>query len=99
MMSEWAVLSACLVTGFVLGLLFFGGLWWTVRRGIASAQVAFWFLGSLLLRTAVVMMGFWLLGGDDWRRWLATLLGFLLARLLVTQVTRKSELTGTQHEP
>ena len=38
--------------GALLGVFFFGGLWWTVQKGVASERPAFWFLGSLLVRTA-----------------------------------------------
>ena len=39
------------VAGALLGAFFFGGLWWTVQKGVTSEQPALWFLGSLLLRT------------------------------------------------
>ena len=38
------------LAGLVLGAIFFGGLWWTVRKGLSSQQPALWFLGSMLLR-------------------------------------------------
>lgn len=100
MINEWLILSGSLFAGVVLGLLFFGGLWWTVRRGVASAQIALWFFCSLLLRSAIVMVGFWLVGGADWQRWAALLLGFILARIVVTRVTRKMPvLIGAQYAP
>ena len=37
----------------LLGAFFFGGLWWTVQKGVTSETPALWFLGSLLLRTGV----------------------------------------------
>ena len=46
--------------GLALGLIFFGGLWWTVRKAVASRQPALWFLGSLLARMAIVLAGFYL---------------------------------------
>ncbi|TAL88808.1 MAG: ATP synthase subunit I [Rhodanobacter sp.] len=76
------------LAGAGLGVLFFGGLWWTVRKGVASRQPALWFLGSLLLRTGVVGAGFVLVGADDWRRLLLCLLGFVLGRIAVTRLTR-----------
>ena len=36
--------------GGLLGTMFFGGLWWTVRTGVSSQRPALWFLGSLVLR-------------------------------------------------
>ena len=99
-MRDWLTLSVALFAGVALGLIFFGGLWWTVRRGLESSRAALWFLASLLVRTAIAIAGFLLVCGDDWRRWLATLLGFSVARLLVTRMTRKmSPLIEVQHAP
>jgi F1F0 ATPase subunit 2 len=77
-----------LLAGVVLGTVFFGGLWWTVRRAVSARWVALWFFASLLLRTGLVLGGFYLACGDDWQRWLAALLGFVVARMVVTRLTR-----------
>ena len=99
-MPDWLILSVALFTGMALGLIFFGGLWWTVRRGLVSSRTALWFLASLLVRTAIVIAGFLLVCGDDWRRWLAALLGFSAARLVVTRMTRQiPPLIEAQHAP
>jgi F1F0 ATPase subunit 2 len=82
---------ASLIAGLLLGAFFFGGLWWTIRKGIKSERVALWFFGSMLLRTGVVMLGFYFLLGDSWQRMLAGLLGFFSARLFVTWLTRLTE--------
>lgn len=74
--------------GGVLGGIFFGGLWWTVRRGVSSERPALWFLGSLLLRVSIVLTGFYFVGGALWERMLSCLVGFVMARFLVTWVTR-----------
>lgn len=79
-----------LLAGVVLGALFFGGLWWTVQRAASVRWVGLWFFSSLLLRTATVLGGFYLSCGEDWRRWLAALLGFSMARLIITRLTRES---------
>jgi F1F0 ATPase subunit 2 len=82
-MSEILSLAAAAAAGLVLGAIFFGGLWWTVARGMSSRAPALWFLGSKLLRMAIVLGGFYLTGRDHWTRWLMCLLGFVLARLIV----------------
>ena len=87
-MAELLTLASALVAGILLGAFFFGGLWWTVRKGMTSEKVALWFFGSMLLRTGVVMLGFYFVMGDSWQRLLACLLGFILARLIVTRLTR-----------
>lgn len=74
--------------GAGLGVIFFGGLWWTVRRGMASPRPAAWFVGSLVLRMSVVMFGFYFVGGGDWRRLAVCLTGFVLARIAVTRLAR-----------
>jgi len=75
-------------TGVLLGAMFYGGLWWTVRRGVSSKRVALWFFGSLLLRTGLALAGFYVVADGDWQRLLLCLLGFVVARLAVTWLTR-----------
>jgi F1F0 ATPase subunit 2 len=87
-MIEAPVLVQALLAGGVLGAIFFGGLWWTVRVGISSKWSAVLFLGSLLVRTAIVLAGFYFVSQGDWRKVLACLLGFLIARFLVVLLTR-----------
>ena len=75
--------------GVALGAIFFGGLWWTVRKGVTSKQPALWFSCSLLLRMSVTLAGFYLVAGSEWRRLLSCLLGFAMARLAVTRVSQQ----------
>ncbi|ABB23928.1 MULTISPECIES: ATP synthase subunit I [Chlorobium/Pelodictyon group] len=79
-----------LLGGLLLGSLFFGGLWLTVRRGLASPRPWLWFGLSSLLRTMLVLAGFWWLAGNDWRGFLAALLGFTAAKVLAAVLSRKS---------
>ncbi len=87
-MNEPLTLILAWAAGGLLGTVFFGGLWWTVRKGLTSKHPAFWFSGSLLLRISVVLSGFYFVSGGQWARLLACLLGFVLARLAVTRLTR-----------
>lgn len=52
-MNETLALLLAWVAGVLLGVIFFGSLWWTVRRGLSSKRPALWFLSSLLLRTSI----------------------------------------------
>jgi F1F0 ATPase subunit 2 len=83
--------TVALVTGVLLGAMFFGGLWWTVRKGVSSKQPALWFVGSLLLRTSITLVGFYVVARGHWERLLLCLLGFVMARLVVTWFTRAAE--------
>ncbi|MGI4791626.1 MAG: ATP synthase subunit I [Janthinobacterium lividum] len=74
--------------GGALGAVFFGGLWWTVLRGLASPVPALWFFISLLLRTGITVAGFLLVSCGHWERVLACLLSFFIARIVVAKLTR-----------
>ena len=93
-MSETLTLFLAWMAGGVLGVIFFGGLWFTVRRGVSSRQPALWFFGGVLLRMSITMTGFYFVSGGHWERLLACLLGFVMARLAITRLTRPSG--GTQ---
>jgi F1F0 ATPase subunit 2 len=87
-MNNSLILALALVAGLVLGTVFFGGLWWTVRKGISSKSPALWFLGSMVLRTGIVLGGFYFVGQGDWHRLVVCLLGFIIARFIVMRLTR-----------
>jgi F1F0 ATPase subunit 2 len=89
-MNETLALALAWVAGGALGAIFFGGLWWTVRQGVASKQPALWFFGSMLLRMSLTLAGFYLVGRGNWKRLVLCLLGFVMARLMVMWLTRPS---------
>jgi len=90
-MNDTLALVLAGLAGGLLGAFFFGGLWWTVRKSLASAKPALWVFGSLLLRMGVTMTGFYFVAGGDWRRLLSCLVGFLIVRQFVTRLTRLPE--------
>lgn len=90
-MNEPLSLVLALVTGVLLGAMFFGGLWWTVQKGVSSKRSALWFFGSLLLRTSIALAGFHFIARGHWERLLVCLLGFVITRLIVTRLTRAAE--------
>lgn len=87
-MSDLLSWGLAMSAGAGLGVLFFGGLWWTVRRGVVSEYPALWFLASAVLRTGFVLAGFYVASDGQWPRLLWCLLGFVVARVLVTWATR-----------
>jgi len=93
-MSEPAILALALLAGGALGIFFFGGLWWTVRRGLSSEIPALWFVGSFALRTGVILLGFYLISQGHWDRALACAAGFMIGRFGVTGMTRRAALLG-----
>ncbi len=87
-MNEVMSLILALVTGILLGGIFFGGLWWTVRKLASSRRPALWILPSLLVRTSLTLAGFYFVARGHWERLVACLIGFAVARLIVTWLTR-----------
>ena len=85
-MNDFLTLTLAGAAGAVLGAIFFGGLWWTVRRGMTSPRPVLWFFGSLLVRMGIAVTGFYFVGNGDWRRLMVCLLGFLVARIIVTRM-------------
>lgn len=88
-MNEILSLVMALLAGLLLGAIFFGGLWWTVQKGLSSRRPELWFLGSLLLRTSTAVAGFYFVSGGHWERLLVCLLGFVIVRRIVMHLTRQ----------
>lgn len=86
-MNETLSLMLALVTGVLLGAIFFGGLWWTVQKGVSSKQPVFWFFGSLMLRMSIALAGFYFVSYGHWERLMVSLLGFVIARFIITWLT------------
>ncbi len=103
-MAETLTWILAAVVGLLLGAIFFGGLWWTVRRGLASRRPALWFFASLLLRMGIAVTGFYWVarelghsaGHPSWQPLLLCLLGFVLARPLVLWLTRQPTISAQE---
>jgi F1F0 ATPase subunit 2 len=78
--GQAAMLFLALLAGIVLGFVYFGGLWYTVQRINQAKHQALLFIGSFLLRTLVVLVGFYLVADGRIERIAVSLLGFLVAR-------------------
>jgi F1F0 ATPase subunit 2 len=96
-MIDWLVLFWALLAGAGLGLFYFGGLWLTVDQLLrASLRAdahsvtkishpgALFFL-SFIVRTAITLLGFYLVMGSRWERAAPLVIGFLLARLITVR--------------
>ena len=86
-MSEMFTLALAWMAGAVFGVIFFGGLWWTIRKAVSSQRPALWFFGSALLRATVALSGFYFVADGRWEPLLLCLAGFVMARLAVTRLT------------
>ena len=79
------------IAGLGLGSLFFGGLWWTLRKALASARPAVWIGCSLLLRLGLVVPGIYFVSAGHWQRLLLCLLGLIMSRIGVIWLTRSAD--------
>jgi F1F0 ATPase subunit 2 len=104
-MNEARTWMLASLAGGALGAIFFGGLWWTARKGVSSPRPALWFLASGLLRVGIVLAGFYFVSGGQWKRLLPCLLGFTIARLAVPWLARPAAESldrpkpGARHAP
>ncbi len=89
MMHEMIIDTGIVIAGMLLGVVFFGGLWYTVRKGITARHPALWFSVSIILRTAIVLVGFYMVADGQLWRLIACLAGFIIARFAVMRWTKK----------
>lgn len=73
------------VAGMSLGVLFYGGLWLTVRWLPGSRRPALLMMTSLVLRAMLVLAGLYLLGAGEGLRLMAALAGVMLSRWILVR--------------
>jgi len=79
-MTTVVILLLALVAGLGLGLIFFGGLWLTVRQLADTRHPWLLFAMSFVVRLALVVAGMYLVMDNSWQRMLACLAGFIIMR-------------------
>lgn len=84
----WIQLLLSFFAGLLLGTFFFSGLWWTAQRLATVKYPVLLALASFLVRTAVVLGGFYLLISGGLPRLAAALAGFVVVRLASLIIAR-----------
>ena len=95
-MNETGEIVLTLIAGILLGIFFFGGLWWTTKRGLLSKTPALWFLTSLFIRLVITISAFYFISHDHWEKALICLVGFIVARRIVVRFTAVQEIKQNQ---
>src|SRR5664280_2249561 len=90
-MNEIIYMILAFIGGLLLGTIFFGGLWLTVRKLVISKIPALWVLGSFILRVSITLIGFYYISSGSWQRLLICVAGFIIARFAVIHFTKMSE--------
>ena len=78
-------LVLALVTGGLLGLVYYGGLWWTVNRLQTTLQPGLLFAASFLVRTTLVIAGLLFMSQGDWLLIVVALIPFIVVRIVLTR--------------
>jgi len=90
-MNDILFMILAFMAGIVLGILFFYGLWLTVKKAVTAKIPALWILGSFLIRTGIMLAGFYYVSQGNWQRLLICLLGFITARYMVKRFTQPDQ--------
>ena len=93
-----ALLLLTVSLGGVLAVIFFGGLWLTVKHLPYVKHPALLMLGSLAIRTCLVMMGLYWLTNENMLRLLAAFLGFIAVRWLMLKKMRPAAPEGRVYD-
>ena len=89
-MNDILSLLPALLAGAILGIIFFGGLWLTIQKGLRSQKSALIFAGSFVIRMAITLLGFYYVGENSWQKLLVCLAGFIITRTVITRITQKN---------
>ena len=90
-MNNFLILALALVAGLVLGTVFFGGLWITVKKAVSAKIPALWIFGSFFFRISITMVGFYFVSSGNWKKLVVCVAGFIVARLLVIHFTKSMD--------
>jgi len=72
-----------LLWGSILGLIYFGGLWFTVSRLTTVKHQAILMLASFVIRNGLMVIGFFPVIRQGWQYALICLAGFAVVRLIL----------------
>jgi len=82
---------AAVFWGAGLGLVYFGGLWWTLQALPRKRNPKSWLGLSFVIRTLAVLLGFWVILQRDLPAFFLILPGFFLTRILLTRSIMRKE--------
>ncbi len=87
-MNEIVMIILSGVAGLLLGIFFFGGLRWTVKKGLTAKIPALIFIMSFFIRTLVTLAGFMFVSQGRWERLVSCLIGFIIIRLVLVNSSK-----------
>ena len=93
-MGETLYLIISFSSGMALGAFYFLSLWKTLQKISDAKNPGFLLFRSYLIRTSVVLFGFYLIMGGHWERIVIALVGFVLMRIILTRRLGKERLVS-----
>lgn len=90
-MTKIVYIILAFIGGLLLGTIFFGGLWFTVRKLVTSKTPSLWFLSSFVLRISITLIGIYYIFSGSWLRLLICMAGFITARYIIIHYTKLIE--------
>ncbi len=85
------------LSGLLLGVFYFGGLWLTVQKMSQMERPLLFLAGSFIVRTAVVLLGFYWVSNGRIELLAVSLIAFLIARFGITRTQLNPERKGKRH--
>lgn len=87
-------LAVAVIAGGLLGGLYFGGLWWTVRRMPSVAHPLNLYFVSMVVRLAVLLVSWYgVLAYFGFPPLLASIAGFITIRFVILRILGQTPLT------
>ncbi len=83
-------LTLSFVAGILLGVFYFGSLWWVVSQLSKTRRPERLLIASFVIRTSLAMAGFYFVMSGRPERLIACLVGFFLTRVLLVRFVQQS---------
>ncbi|HUV39001.1 MAG TPA: ATP synthase subunit I [Planctomycetota bacterium] len=98
-MWVWTLeIAGALAAGVVLGLFYFGGLWWTVRRVMKSPRPHVLILASFVIRMLATLAALWLLLQVHWVLAVVAVAVMIVTRVVLTAKLGKLPVAAAKSE-
>ena len=101
-MNHWTEALLPLMSGILLGLFYFGGLWWTIGRMGRTENPMSFYLVSLAVRLAILLLSFFFFLNVGVFHLIVAFVGFMIARLSLVRwigLARDPKLANRSHRP
>ena len=92
--AQW--LFVAFVAGIGLGVVYFGGLWLTIRHLPESRSPALVAMVSFAGRTMLTLLGMYFVMGGSWQRLVACMAGMVVARVVLVRRFGPSDAKKTE---